>query len=223
MSLTSTKVTELSYESWQSTVHRITMLFNRITLVTYGISCLGLADAAKTIWINQIPGYSSLSSCALEPVSAIVRDMSRGCGDNNEVTSQNCFCTSSYSYFNSLISKTVSEQCSGGAQASSAGDVFERYCDQVRKASSEVKQTAGKFRRLRSVESLLLKDVGSISSTPSKIGTPSPGSTGAAFLPLPTTPTTTSPPPGASEAAAVFQRPAILLGVAMGLAVIFIH
>ena len=120
------------------------MLLNTPALLV----CAGMLNlaATKTVWMNQVIGYSSLPPCAKNPVSVIVRDMSYGCGDNNAVTSQDCFCTASYSHFNSFISKAVAGQCSdGAAQASNAVGVFEKYCAQVRIASSQAIQTAGSF------------------------------------------------------------------------------
>src|SRR6266498_2872685 len=84
---------------------------------------------AQSIYVNLVPEYSSLSSCAEVPVSSIVRDMVKGCGDGGDVTSYSCFCTDSSSHFRSLISTIVLEQCSGNAsEASSAAAVFNSYC-----------------------------------------------------------------------------------------------
>ena len=125
----------------------MTMFIHLLTRLLWA-SMLNLAYA-KTIWMNQVSGYSSLPPCAITPVSVIVRDMSYGCGDNNAVTSQDCFCTASSSHFSSLISKAVAGQCSEGVQENNAVGVFNRYCDQVRNASSQVTQTAGEFVTLR--------------------------------------------------------------------------
>jgi hypothetical protein len=84
---------------------------------------------SQSIYIDQVPGYGSMPCCAQIPVSIIVRDMSNGCGDNTALTSYKCFCTSSSSYFSSLISTEVLAQCLGNStDASQAVDVFSSYC-----------------------------------------------------------------------------------------------
>lgn len=79
-------------------------------------------------YINQVPAYSSLPSCAERPLSTIVRGMARGCGDHNAVTSYDCFCTSSSSFFASVISSSVSKECGQAASAEAALEVFGGYC-----------------------------------------------------------------------------------------------
>ncbi len=93
---------------------------------------LSLSLAQRTsIFINKVPEYSALPSCAERPLSTIVRDMSMGCGDHSALTSYDCFCTSSSSHFSSLISKSVSQQCAATSPAAvtSALDVFNSYCE----------------------------------------------------------------------------------------------
>ncbi|KAK3904056.1 hypothetical protein C8A05DRAFT_14042 [Staphylotrichum tortipilum] len=80
------------------------------------------------LYINQVPAYSSLPSCAERPLSTIVRGMARGCGDHNAVTSYDCFCTSSSSFFSSVISSSVAEECGAAASVEAALGVFGEYC-----------------------------------------------------------------------------------------------
>ncbi|KAB8801907.1 hypothetical protein FH972_026728 [Carpinus fangiana] len=104
------------------------MLLNERLLVW--ATAVSYASAAVTThYINQVPLYSSLTSCAEAPLSAIVRGESSGCGE--DFSSFTCFCTQSSSRFNSIISKAVSSNCGGSIaaeQASSAGAVFASYC-----------------------------------------------------------------------------------------------
>lgn len=44
------------------------------------------------------------------------------------MTSYVCFCYDSSTYYNSLIGAEVSTACNGQAQATSAQDVFSKYC-----------------------------------------------------------------------------------------------
>ena len=86
-----------------------------------------------TNYIDTIDGYSSLSSCALEVLSTVVRGEFSGCGNvANELTSYTCFCTDSYSFMSNVISTDVIESCNGGSTASalatSALVVFDEYC-----------------------------------------------------------------------------------------------
>ncbi|KAF2192568.1 hypothetical protein K469DRAFT_314048 [Zopfia rhizophila CBS 207.26] len=69
--------------------------------------------AGKTsIFIDQVPAYAELPECAEGPLSTIVRAMSSGCGDNNALTSFNCFCMESNSQMSSVISTAVRTTCS---------------------------------------------------------------------------------------------------------------
>lgn len=84
-----------------------------------------------SIYIDLVPGYKNLSSCAEAPLSSLVRNMWNGCGDNSELTSFSCFCTDSYSKFSWDISTAVVASCGlvlGPVQATSAVSVFHNYC-----------------------------------------------------------------------------------------------
>lgn len=86
-----------------------------------------------TNYIDTIDGYSSLSSCAIDVLSTIVRGEFSGCGGwDNQLTSYTCFCTDSYSFMSTAISTDVITSCDGGstasAQATSAIAVFDEYC-----------------------------------------------------------------------------------------------
>lgn len=85
---------------------------------------------AQSIFINQVPEYSQLQACALGPVSQIVRDMVSGCGDGGRTTSYDCFCVSSSTKFESIISKAVATKCMPTTTdgAPSALAVFDSYC-----------------------------------------------------------------------------------------------
>ncbi|KAF1967468.1 hypothetical protein BU23DRAFT_291142 [Bimuria novae-zelandiae CBS 107.79] len=72
--------------------------------------------ALKTnIYIDQVPLYSKLASCAEDRVSAIIRAQASGCGDDMQLTSFACFCVDSSSEFSSIISTAVADQCSSAA------------------------------------------------------------------------------------------------------------
>jgi hypothetical protein len=58
----------------------------------------------------------------------IVRAMVSGCGDGGRTTSYACFCYSSSTNFDYMISAQVASACSDQAQATSAQDVFAKYC-----------------------------------------------------------------------------------------------
>lgn len=103
-----------------------------VTLIALFTShCLG--DGETKNYINTVPGYSQLVSCAEHPLSTVVRGMSQGCGENADaITSYTCFCTLSSSYMSSVISKGVSSYCRNSSalqQVSSAIAVFDAYCD----------------------------------------------------------------------------------------------
>jgi hypothetical protein len=88
---------------------------------------------SQQIYINKIPSYSSLSACALNPISSIVRDMVSGCGDGSLTTSYACFCYTSSTDFTHIISTAVVENCTQATptpqmQASSAVKVFSSCC-----------------------------------------------------------------------------------------------
>ena len=86
-----------------------------------------------TNYIDTIDGYSSLSSCAVDVLSTVVRGEFSGCGGwDDNLTSYTCFCTDSYSFMSTVISTDVITSCNGGstasAQATSALAVFDEYC-----------------------------------------------------------------------------------------------
>jgi hypothetical protein len=84
---------------------------------------------ATPIYINEVPLYSQMASCAEAPVSSIVRDMYDGCGDHGATTSYTCFCTASSSIFNHKIATAVSSACNGtAADVSTALEVYQSYC-----------------------------------------------------------------------------------------------
>lgn len=86
-----------------------------------------------TNYIDTIDGYSSLSSCAIDVLSTVVRGEFSGCGGwDDNLTSYTCFCTDSYSFMSTVISTDIITSCDGGstasAQATSALSVFDEYC-----------------------------------------------------------------------------------------------
>jgi hypothetical protein len=87
----------------------LTLLF-----FSLAISLFPHAHAAgeTSIWINEIPLYTSLAPCALDRVSAIIRAQASGCNDDSAHTSFACFCIESSSAFSSIISTAVAQQCS---------------------------------------------------------------------------------------------------------------
>jgi hypothetical protein len=81
------------------------------------------------IYINQVPEYNLLATCAEPEVSSIVRNMVYGCGDGSRLTSYACFCYESSPHFGSLIGSHVATACKDEpAQSVSAMDVFNQYC-----------------------------------------------------------------------------------------------
>jgi hypothetical protein len=94
------------------------------------VSFAATAVIAQKIFIDKVPGYFDLPSCAEVPLSVIVRDMESGCGDNGRTTSYSCFCTASSSKIKHIISTEITSRCSASAlpAASSAEYIFEEYC-----------------------------------------------------------------------------------------------
>ncbi|RAK81987.1 uncharacterized protein BO72DRAFT_137514 [Aspergillus fijiensis CBS 313.89] len=88
------------------------------------------ARCTTTYYINKVADYSSLSQCAVAPLSSVVRDMVSGCGDGGKYTSYSCFCTASSSEFNHIISSGVGSNCGTNSenQVSTALEVFHSYC-----------------------------------------------------------------------------------------------
>ncbi|KAK0639561.1 hypothetical protein B0T16DRAFT_463225 [Cercophora newfieldiana] len=94
------------------------------------LACLHPVIAQK-IYINQVPEYSHLPACAEVPLSTIVRNMEAGkCGDGGRETSFSCFCGTSSTAFNSMISEAVSSRCMPQLPDAmgSALAVFDSYC-----------------------------------------------------------------------------------------------
>ncbi|KAK3984758.1 hypothetical protein QBC44DRAFT_385478 [Cladorrhinum sp. PSN332] len=81
------------------------------TALTILIFFLPFGVHSQKIFINQLPEYSQLPSCAEPPLSTIVRNMASGCGDGGKTTSYACFCASSSAEFESIISKAVASKC----------------------------------------------------------------------------------------------------------------
>lgn len=82
-------------------------------------------------YIDTISGYKDLASCAADVLSTVVRGEYSGCADTYALTSYTCFCTDSSSYMSAVISRDVLSSCASSgasAQASSAGAVFDAYC-----------------------------------------------------------------------------------------------
>ena len=95
------------------------------------LNTLVYAAGPTSIFINQVPSYSSLDACALKPLSAIVRGMTSGCGDGSRTTSYACFCSSSSAHFQSVISTEIMSGCNAdlrNAQVTTASEVFNSYC-----------------------------------------------------------------------------------------------
>ncbi|KAK4174863.1 hypothetical protein QBC36DRAFT_191281 [Triangularia setosa] len=100
---------------------------------TYLLSFLAastLSVTAQRIFINQVPEYSELPPCAEAPLSNVVRNMVSGCGDGGKTTSYNCFCASSSTKFESIISRVVASKCLPvePEATASALAVFGSYC-----------------------------------------------------------------------------------------------
>ncbi|CAG8983961.1 hypothetical protein HYALB_00008822 [Hymenoscyphus albidus] len=96
--------------------------------------------ASKTsIYINQLPIYSSLAPCAENRLSVVVRDMSSGCGDGNQLTSFTCFCFDSSTGTVKATTTTTNGRDSGSTAAEAsrttpapeveAINVFNSYCE----------------------------------------------------------------------------------------------
>jgi len=112
------------------------------TLVPAILSIITTTHAAiqTSIYIDQIPAYSSLAPCAENRVSAVVRAQASGCGDNQQLTSFSCFCIEQSSHISSIISTAVQDYCAAQAttltasataplpEVTSAIEVFNSYC-----------------------------------------------------------------------------------------------
>jgi len=108
--------------------------FTSTLLLLLSVSGIHGTNAPKPtpIYIDVVPGYKNLSTCAQAPLSSLVRGMQNGCGDGSDLTSYSCFCTDSYSKFSWDISTAVGANCgpssNAQAQITSAVGVFEEYC-----------------------------------------------------------------------------------------------
>ncbi|KAF2792552.1 hypothetical protein K505DRAFT_418372 [Melanomma pulvis-pyrius CBS 109.77] len=99
------------------------------TLVFVALAAVATASGPTKIYINQVPEYTQLATCAEPEVSFIVRDMYFGCGDGSRTTSYACFCYQSSSRFSSMIENHVSTACPKDAsQRTLALGVFSDYC-----------------------------------------------------------------------------------------------
>ncbi|KAK8070778.1 hypothetical protein PG997_010981 [Apiospora hydei] len=77
-------------------------------------------DHKTRVYLDEAPGYLQLPACAVTPISTIVRDMSKGCGDGGRLTSYTCFCTDSYRKARWDISTEIAASCSRDAAASAS-------------------------------------------------------------------------------------------------------
>lgn len=75
-------------------------------------------DHKTRVYLDEVPAYWQLPACAMTPISTIVRDMSKGCGDGGRLTSYACFCTESYRKARWDISTEIAAKCSSGSVAS---------------------------------------------------------------------------------------------------------
>ncbi|KAK8102964.1 hypothetical protein PG984_016110 [Apiospora sp. TS-2023a] len=74
-------------------------------------------DHKTRVYLDEVPAYWQLPACALTPISTIVRDMSKGCGDGGRLTSYACFCTESYRKARWDISTEIAAKCSSGGDS----------------------------------------------------------------------------------------------------------
>jgi hypothetical protein len=120
---------------------RIPFLFLSLFLSLFLFISLSLT---QKIYIDSIPGYSSLSPCASTPLSTIVHDMASGCTEGGKTSSYSCFCTASSSAFSKIISSAVTSMCTAQAtptaEANQALEVFSVYCQLGRGVSSGTSQ-----------------------------------------------------------------------------------
>lgn len=101
------------------------------TTITAASSSSSTSIVKTKNYIDTISGYKELSSCAEDVLSTVVRGEYSGCGDTYALTSYTCFCTDSSSYMSAVISRDVMLTCNSAvasAQASSAGAIFDAYC-----------------------------------------------------------------------------------------------
>lgn len=106
---------------------------------------LARAAGPTSIFINQVPEYSSLSTCAEAMLRTIVRNMAYDCGDGSRTTSFDCFCSTSSSQVASRIDSSVAGSCSQESEAgqnASALDVFAKYCQLSTKTMQSLQLTS---------------------------------------------------------------------------------
>ncbi|KAF2111384.1 hypothetical protein BDV96DRAFT_181977 [Lophiotrema nucula] len=168
--------------------------------VIVSIPLLTWASGPTSIFINNVPEYSLLESCAEIQVSTIVRDMVYACGDDSKLTSYACFCYQSSARVSSMIGKHVSSACNPQfpAQNTSAIEVFSSYCELGAVAPTPTGSTT--------------------SSSASQISSASPASGPASNLATATGSSTPTPPPQKKKTNTV----AIACGVAIPVGVIAI-
>lgn len=177
------------------------------------------------IYIDEVPEYSLLASCAEKKVSSIVRLMTSGCGDGSRATSYACFCYSSSTFYDNLIGHEIQTTCSDLAQVSSAHAVFQKYCaiGQTRGIlpSSELQLSALCHQFVEFATNFMFPDVTASttalsisSSTTSNIATSIPPSS---VMPLSSA---TAPPPAASTTNTSQRTTKIAAGVVVPLVVL---
>jgi hypothetical protein len=109
----------------------------RAVIPTSALVLLSLARTAASsgptsIFIDKIPEYALLATCAEQELSTIVRNMEYGCGDGggSTYTSFACFCYESSAKFSSMIGAHVATRCpEDTSQNTTALQVFSSYCD----------------------------------------------------------------------------------------------
>jgi hypothetical protein len=108
------------------------------------------SSGPTSIFIDKIPEYALLATCAEHELSTIVRDMKYGCGDGggSTYTSFACFCYESSAKFSSMIGAHVATQCPDDAsQNTMALQVFSSYCEVGQEKLGGGSSTMGSFIR----------------------------------------------------------------------------
>lgn len=76
-------------------------------------------------------------------LSYIVRDMVSGCGDDSQLTSYNCFCSTNSSQFVDIIAIAVEDECRPrGTEVTSATSFFSAYFQVGNKSVATVTKTS---------------------------------------------------------------------------------
>ncbi|PYH83287.1 hypothetical protein BO82DRAFT_431034 [Aspergillus uvarum CBS 121591] len=165
------------------------------------------AQCTTTYYINKVADYSSLSQCAVAPLSSVVRDMVSGCGDGGKYTSYSCFCTASSSEFNHIISSGVESNCGTNSenQVSTALAVFHSYClfnatatttTQPVQPASTLTPTASTLSATASSTTSTAAPAASVTTTPSPVAT---STTETTSVPSTSSPTQTQTPASKSS------------------------